>query len=510
MATSSTRFASSRRTSPTRNRYGLTSSLIWDVAPEHRVRVAYTYDRAKHRQTGEWGFLEDNGDPESVFWGRQRDPGLTADGFQLQQRDRKSIALSTRSRASISASSSTTTLRVEVGVRRPFFKRDWRRSATIQARDGFAYCTSEPILARGTVVRSRRAPTGRSRSSSTRATRCRPIARSIRSTRRSKRTISSASCFRTSASPITDGPISVFGSYAKGFSSPRTDNLYRAPRGRGRSRKKPTRSTLACATQQPDIQAQVAVWKIDYSNRIVVLVQPGTRHLARPQRRQGEELGLRRQRRRSGRSRNITLLALASYIKAELQDNVELGSTTSATAAGRPDLLRRPPRPANPTVELAPRPSRQDGHRNAAMAVSAAAPISSSDRSTSASRPSGSARASRPTSTTSRSTAIPRRPRRPLRRWRSRARRPTSRLNLQNLFDSFYFGNISTQIRASDNPNFAVGSPRTFRRRLTSASRPAPTKRGTASHLRVGGRFPLNLRMVIWRIFRHWAEELGS
>ena len=35
-------------------------------------------------------------------------------------------------------------------------------------------------------------------------------------------------------------------------------------------------------------------------------------------------------------------------------------------------------------------------------------------------------------------------------------------VNLQNVFDHFYFGNISTQIRASDNPNFAVGSPRTL------------------------------------------------
>ncbi len=35
-------------------------------------------------------------------------------------------------------------------------------------------------------------------------------------------------------------------------------------------------------------------------------------------------------------------------------------------------------------------------------------------------------------------------------------------VNVQNLFDTFYLGNISTQIRASDNPNFAVGSPRTL------------------------------------------------
>jgi iron complex outermembrane receptor protein len=35
-------------------------------------------------------------------------------------------------------------------------------------------------------------------------------------------------------------------------------------------------------------------------------------------------------------------------------------------------------------------------------------------------------------------------------------------VNLQNVFNKFYFGNLSTQIRASDNPNFSVGSPRTL------------------------------------------------
>jgi iron complex outermembrane receptor protein len=34
--------------------------------------------------------------------------------------------------------------------------------------------------------------------------------------------------------------------------------------------------------------------------------------------------------------------------------------------------------------------------------------------------------------------------------------------NVINLFNEFYFGNISTAIRAADNPNFSVGAPRTF------------------------------------------------
>ena len=99
---------------------------------------------------------------------------MTADGFQLQQRDRKSIALAEPDLRPV----------YRQVLRRCAARRNRRPPPVLQARprhvlpdpgrDGFAYCTSEPILARGTVVASRRRPAGRSRSSSTRATRCRP------------------------------------------------------------------------------------------------------------------------------------------------------------------------------------------------------------------------------------------------------------------------------------------------------------------------------------------------
>ena len=65
-----------------------------------------------------------------------------------------------------------------------------------------------------------------------------------------------------------DGPISVFGSYAKGFSAPRTDNLYRAPD----VDIKPEETNafdLGVRYTNSRIQAQGTLWKIDYSNRIV-------------------------------------------------------------------------------------------------------------------------------------------------------------------------------------------------------------------------------------------------
>ena len=40
------------------NRYGATASLIWDLTDTQRMRFAYTYDRAQHRQTAQWGPMD--------------------------------------------------------------------------------------------------------------------------------------------------------------------------------------------------------------------------------------------------------------------------------------------------------------------------------------------------------------------------------------------------------------------------------------------------------------------
>ena len=40
------------------HRYGVISSLRYEINDEHSVRLAYTFDRARHRQTGEVGLLD--------------------------------------------------------------------------------------------------------------------------------------------------------------------------------------------------------------------------------------------------------------------------------------------------------------------------------------------------------------------------------------------------------------------------------------------------------------------
>src|SRR3546814_20319372 len=67
------------------------SSLRYDLSDTQSVRVAYSYDRARHRQTGRIGLLQANGNPFDVF--PINDPVIAADGFAPSKRDRLSYAI---------------------------------------------------------------------------------------------------------------------------------------------------------------------------------------------------------------------------------------------------------------------------------------------------------------------------------------------------------------------------------------------------------------------------------
>ncbi|MCA3255635.1 MAG: TonB-dependent receptor [Alphaproteobacteria bacterium] len=136
-------------------RFGVNSSLIWNINDENLFRVAYTFDRARHRQTGEFGFLTSAGDPQNVFGGRNGTPVLTLDGTPLQNRDRLSIALLNQLAAEYRGEFFDQFLTVSLGVRAPFFKRELNQycftiaqsnstpGVTQASGGGFAYCSRQ-------------------------------------------------------------------------------------------------------------------------------------------------------------------------------------------------------------------------------------------------------------------------------------------------------------------------------------------------------------------------------
>ncbi len=420
------------------HRVGLTSSLIYDITPQHRVRVAYTYDRARHRQTGEWSYLDDNGNPQSPFSGRNAGQVFTNDGFAPQQRDRKSIALLNQISGQYIGRFFDNDLRVEVGVRRPFFKRDLETFCHIEARgSGFAYCTSEPESTLNIIDADDPVP----------AAGPTPYYAPFKADYKFGKLLPNVGfTYR-----LNGGPISFFGSYAKGFSAPRTDNLYRAPVVEVDPEETNAYDIGARYTDNM-IQAQGTLWKIDYSNRIVSSFNP--------------DLGISIDR-NVGKVkswgvdasvavrpiRQLSLLGIVSYIDAELKDNVQTGTLAANASCDDTPL----PAGCSPTAGkmVAETPHWQWGGRAnvelgwVEFGVQGKWVGSRFATDTNDVKVKGYALVD----VDARLNLAP---------LSDMLRKTYLQFNVTNLFNEKYFGNISTQINAGGNPNFSYGSPRTI------------------------------------------------
>lgn len=304
------------------NRITATASLIWNFSEGQRFRVAYTFDRGVHRQTGEWGYLGGAGYPESPFSGREARPVLTNDGFVIQQRNRRSIALLNQIAGEYIGNFFDDRLTVQVGLRAPFFQRDLATYCPIQARDGFAYCTSEPIAARGTVLAAGSTSAIYVNQGDNLAlipSTARPVYAPFARTYRYSTVLPNVGAvFR-----FTENA-SIFASYAQGYSAPRTDNLYRAPVVTTR----PERTNavdLGLRYTSRTVQAQLTGWYIGYQNRIVTSFDQDQgisvdRNVGSVDS-YGFDLGVTVR-----PAPWVALTGIANYIHAELKRNVEVGT----------------------------------------------------------------------------------------------------------------------------------------------------------------------------------------
>jgi iron complex outermembrane receptor protein len=260
-------------------RWGATTSLIWDVSENHRMRVAYTWDRARHRQTGMWGPLDSAGHPENVFAGRQGERVLAADGEIIRGRDRFSIAelkqIALEYRGQFWDDKFTTT----IGLRRPEFKRELNQycytpnggnggPGTIGASGG-TYCTARApfaTLPNGNVT-FLPAPMGGS------------AVEFIAPYHEEVEFDDILPNIGLSFNPWDRHQFYL--SYAQGLSAPRTDNLYSVRRLTDGSVGRPTPETettkaydLGWRLNGSNTLASVAIWKVDYSDRIVTSFDP--------------------------------------------------------------------------------------------------------------------------------------------------------------------------------------------------------------------------------------------
>ena len=127
-------------------RYGLNSSLIWDITQSQHVRLAYSLDYARHRQTAEWSPYDAQLNPLSVFGGKDgHGPKVaTNDGSFIRGRDRFSIAELNMFSAEHFGSFVENKLEVRAGLRAPYFKRELNQFCFSQNVFGVLCTAADP------------------------------------------------------------------------------------------------------------------------------------------------------------------------------------------------------------------------------------------------------------------------------------------------------------------------------------------------------------------------------
>ena len=108
-------------------RYGLTTSLLFDLDESNHFQLAYTLDYGHHRQSGEYTTVDPiTGNPADVFGAKPGygPPIVDADGSLLRKRDRLSIAMLNQISANYVGKFMDDRLKINIGIRAPFFQRD--------------------------------------------------------------------------------------------------------------------------------------------------------------------------------------------------------------------------------------------------------------------------------------------------------------------------------------------------------------------------------------------------
>ena len=238
------------------HRYGVTSSLLWRPNESNLFRVAYTWDWGRHRQTGQVGYISPDGRPENPFAGREGRPVELPDGTILRRRDRLSYATLNQVAAEYRGNFMDDRMSISLGLRAPFFDRELNNYC--YQRDTFnAYCTTQtPTVTNpdGTVQ----------------------FPASALNSNANNRYRPPVSFEKSYDALLPNAGVtyrfgdyhSVYASYAEGFSAPRTDDLYDVVD----VNPEPERTNsydLGYRYQSAGLIASVALWRTDFSNRIV-------------------------------------------------------------------------------------------------------------------------------------------------------------------------------------------------------------------------------------------------
>lgn len=307
------------------HRIGLITSLRYEITPDQTIRLAYTYDRARHRQTGETGFLQYNGKPFDVF--PVNDPVLDANGRALQKRDRLSYAILHKVALDYNGDFFDNTVHINAGLGLPFLKRNLTNYCATSSAAGFIECFGSDSAAQAAWLAGN--PTQTVPGLGTFPTQG-PQQRVLNY----KKALPSIGY----TADITN-QFSLFGNYSKSIQVPGTDNLYNSfyfPTTAEQANPKPETTDnfdTGVRYRSSQVQAQVTAWYTDYNNRLA------SAYDADLDRTIYRNLGKVKKYGFDGSIAyspipQFNVYAFGSYLKSEIQNDVVVGRTTVAGPLG--------------------------------------------------------------------------------------------------------------------------------------------------------------------------------
>jgi len=308
------------------HRYGLIAGLRYDLNEDNTIRVSYSHDYGRHRQTGELGRVLSNGFPLDVF--PINNPILAANGTIVEKRDRLSFAILDQFAGEYRGKFGGLT--VNIGVRAPFFKRNLNNFCFTTAANGNVDC-----LGRGNAA-----------ANGTYATANPTFSAPQRRTFTYNRVLPNVGAVYK----FGDG-FAVYANYSKGLQVPGTDNLYQSffyPLSNPAAHPAPESTDNfdgGLRYTSGKIQATISPWYTRFTNRLAGAFDQDTQQTIYRNLGRVDKYGI------DGSISvkpipEVTLYAFGSYLKSEIKNDVQLGScpatlttantTNNCTVAGAP------------------------------------------------------------------------------------------------------------------------------------------------------------------------------
>ncbi|WP_286165081.1 TonB-dependent receptor [Arthrobacter sp. TPD3018] len=325
------------------NRYGVIASLRYEFSDTQSIRVGYTLDYGRHKQTGELGFLQANGKPFDVF--PVNDGILAINGGVVEKRNRFSKAILNQGFAQYIGNFFDSKLRVEASVTGKWFKRDLTNycfstsaggnvDCLASASQNAAYAAANPYVVGGTTP----APT------------ITGFAAPQNRVYKYDRILPAGGL----TYEVTDA-FSIFGNYSKGIQVPGTDNLYQAfyyPQNTTPANPRPETTDnfdagIRYTTSR--VTASLGPWYTRFQNRLASAYDIDTQQTIYRNLGRVDKYGI------DGSIsyrpiRELLFYAYGSYLKSEIKTNVEIGrcpqtltaanTTNNCTVAGAPILAQ--------------------------------------------------------------------------------------------------------------------------------------------------------------------------